>query len=120
MKTVELTCDGCGADIAYTGNAVGYRLALNVERLPVRSNGDAVTMMGVYPPLEADCHFCGLACLDAWTDRRRHVSALWKRDREENPNQAVYLALSNHPDRATKRALFEADALAKFPKRQSS
>ncbi|MEY9413592.1 hypothetical protein ABIF74_004121 [Bradyrhizobium japonicum] len=46
MRTTEVRCDGCGADVTSTGNCVGYRLALNIEHQEVR--GPYVTAMGVY------------------------------------------------------------------------
>lgn len=76
MKTVEIKCDGCGADLTSTGNCVDYRLSLENENIPTR--GGFVTSMGAYPAIDRNCHFCDLRCLDLWTDRRRHRNQLWK------------------------------------------
>jgi hypothetical protein len=69
MKTTNVTCDGCGADLTTTGNCEDYRLGLIVESIP--SRGGAVTAMAAYPPLERDAHFCGIRCLDHWSARRK-------------------------------------------------
>jgi hypothetical protein len=64
-----ITCDGCGADITYTGNSVDYRLSLNVQAMS--SRGGVVTDMMISPPLDGSRHFCGLPCLYAWSDERK-------------------------------------------------
>ncbi len=33
----KVTCDGCERDLTTTGNAIGYRLVLSAEGIPVRS-----------------------------------------------------------------------------------
>ena len=81
----KVICDGCAADITYTTNSVGWRLALINECKPTHPNARIVTDMILYPATEHDCHFCGLGCLQAWlagrTVRREaelHYH-LWKR-----------------------------------------
>jgi len=64
MEKVEVTCDHCGADITTTGKTPAFRLHLSAERLPHTSG--AVYAVLVHPPLDADCHFCNLACLKDW------------------------------------------------------
>ena len=61
---ITVRCDHCSNDLSATGNAVAYRLALNVESIP--SAGGVVTAMMVYPPLPRDAHFCGIECLRRW------------------------------------------------------
>lgn len=64
MKTNNVLCDACGADITSTFNNVDYRLELRVERLPLR--GDSCTDMYIVPPLDRDYHFCSKSCLTKW------------------------------------------------------
>lgn len=69
--TTQVTCDGCGKDITYTGNSVDYRLVLDTQaKTPwyVREGktGGPVTDWMQYPPISRRHHFCGLNCLDAW------------------------------------------------------
>ena len=68
-KNLEMICDGCGIDVTYTGNRVGYRLALKVEARPMHPELRVFTLMGVFPPLGRDHYFCNLGCLARWTDR---------------------------------------------------
>ena len=115
-KTVQLTCDGCGADIAYTGNSVDYRLALVVQSMP--SRGGFVTDMMIYPPLKHDCYFCGLNCMDQWTDRRRHHAALWKKNWDERTTKGEGMSVVAGLSEEARERLdeeFSAAALAAFP-----
>ena len=73
-KKTAITCDGCGGDLTETGNCVDYRLALLSQNIP--THGGFVTMMGKYPAIEHDCYFCGLGCLDRWSDRRKYAAEL--------------------------------------------
>lgn len=62
-KTLEITCDGCGDDIAYTGNCVDYRLVLTSEaKAPWYARegleGGAVTAMYISRPISRDHTFC--------------------------------------------------------------
>lgn len=61
---IVIRCDCCDNDLTTTGNAVGYRLALTPESMQVAAG--FVTMMHVEPPLDRECHFCGLPCLRKW------------------------------------------------------
>lgn len=68
-KTVTITCDQCGKDLATTGNCVDYRIALKNESIPSWGGG-AVTAMMIYPPLEQDHYFCSWRCLTEWMHTR--------------------------------------------------
>jgi hypothetical protein len=118
----KITCDGCGADLTSTGNCVDYRLALRNESMPTR--GGFVTAMGKYPAMDNNAHFCGLACLDLWTDRRRHYDALmskwWEAWKDEHGTKSADGRITSYPgsppaDRDERIAEFEAAALAAFP-----
>lgn len=75
MKTVEIKCDACGADLLYTGNCVGYRLVVQAENKS--THGGFVTSAMAYPAVDRPHHFCGLECLDKWRDRERMKTRLW-------------------------------------------
>jgi len=68
VERTEITCDGCGRDLTYTGNCEAYRLALSNER--IRSRGSIVTSMAAYPAIERTAHFCKLSCLRKWLDEK--------------------------------------------------
>ena len=68
---VKIICDGCGADLTYTGNSVDYYLILYyASKIPrYMKNGEtggAVTDMMIQPPIKKAAYFCGLGCLDKW------------------------------------------------------
>lgn len=65
-ETHEVTCDGCGADLTYTGNSVDYRLVLDAEPKPTAPDVNAVTDMLIPRPIARKHHFCALRCLDNW------------------------------------------------------
>ncbi|WP_027578518.1 hypothetical protein [Bradyrhizobium sp. Ai1a-2] len=122
MKTIEIKCDGCGADITSTGNCFDYRLALVVETRAVQ--GPSVTAMAVSLPLDRDHHYCGINCLDQWRDRKRYEAKLWsdwnQQWKEEyatrDPSRRI-LAWQSPPREIldARRSEFEAAALAAFP-----
>lgn len=64
-KEYKITCDSCGRDLTYTGNAVDYRLALKSENIANYSDSYAVTAM-ISPPIEQDAYFCSMHCLTKW------------------------------------------------------
>lgn len=64
MKTVDISCDGCGRDLTTTGNMVDYRLLLTSEN--IAPSGPTATAMMVYPAIMQPAHFCGLHCLRGW------------------------------------------------------
>lgn len=70
MNTVEIKCDGCGTDLAYTRNDVDYRLILQSERKPIHPEAKTVTSLTIHPPMEQARYFCGLLCLDRWRTAR--------------------------------------------------
>lgn len=79
MKTEKVTCDWCLADITDTANAVGYRIVLAAEPLPVKgvpiggTTCTSVTMVNVLPPLQGITrHFCGEMCLHTWAMNALH------------------------------------------------
>lgn len=71
MQKTEITCDGCGKDLTYTGNCVDYRLALYNEN--IQSRGVAVTAMMKRPRIKRDAHFCGVRCLRLWLDKNHPI-----------------------------------------------
>jgi|CXWL01.1.fsa_nt_gi hypothetical protein len=122
MKLVNITCDGCGDGLTEAGNCVDYRLALNVENIP--SRGGFVTAVGRYPPLMCDHHFCGTACLDQWSDRRRLKDKLWRKCMDEHrenhgfrseDGQIISYPMIPDDERETNEKAFEATALDAFP-----
>lgn len=128
MKNVQVTCDGCGADLTTRTNIEDYRLVLTSESKPGYGSG-AYTAMGIYPAVDRAHHFCDLACLDHWSGRRLHRSALWRewneRWRQEKGTKRPNMLGSEGftwsypvpPDdvRAARDAEFDAAALAAFP-----
>lgn len=69
MFNRKITCDTCAKDLTSTGNCVDWRLALTAE--PKQPVSGMVTAMHVPRPIESDCHFCGLGCLEVWLCERR-------------------------------------------------
>ena len=63
----SVTCDGCGNDLSVTSNCKDFRLALVNEHIPAAS--PVVTLMGAYPAIAHDAHFCGVDCLRSWLDK---------------------------------------------------
>lgn len=120
-KTVTITCDGCGKDLTYSGNSVDYRLVLGNENKP--SRGGLVTAMMKYPPVTHTHYFCDLRCLDLWSDRRRHESALWRDWMNQwklEKGRKVGDRIISYPDppkqlREELTAKFKAEALEAFP-----
>lgn len=82
MKTVEIKCDACDADLTYTGNCVDYRLVLASENKPIFPGAGFVTSMGMYPAVDRTYHFCGLECLDYWRDHERSYDAVRQQQSE--------------------------------------
>jgi hypothetical protein len=85
MRVETITCDECSCDLTTTSNVIDYRLGLVVQSREVA--GGYITAMGKSPAIGRDHHFCGLQCLDTWSDRRRYRSnvyaehwASWRRD----------------------------------------
>jgi len=71
MRKSEIICDGCDADLTYTGNSVDYRLVLTTEgKTPwfVREGLTigAMTDVNLEPPIKRTHHFCGIPCLIKW------------------------------------------------------
>lgn len=127
MKTVQVICDGCGADLTTRSNSVDYRLVLTSEDKPGRGFG-AYTDMMIYPPLERAHHFCGLTCLDHWRDHERFYAKLWQEfwDKWKSENGTVhYGGMISYPDipkeeRKSRQDEFRAAALAEFPLRRDA
>lgn len=123
-KTLEITCDGCGDDIAYTGNCVDYRLVLTSEaKAPWYARegleGGAVTAMYISRPISRDHTFCNMVCLDYWSARRRKRGALarewldhWKL---EHGTQNSWPVPPAEVERERDEAL-DAAALSEFPR----
>jgi hypothetical protein len=95
MKTERVTCDGCGADLAY---AARHNMMWALQHRVTRE----------FPTYE-DNHFCDLACLDQWSGRTKFRAGLWKKWRDDGCLPA---------DSTELRAEFEAAALAAFPMRR--
>jgi len=66
-KDVKITCDSCGENITSTKKTPCFRLHLSAEVLPHTS--DSISAVLVWPPIDQDCYFCGLACLKEWTNQ---------------------------------------------------
>lgn len=125
--THNVKCDGCGADITYTGNSVDYRIVLANEGVPIRPGIYAVTDMGIYPSLDHSHHFCGLGCLDHWSDRRRYRDSLrqehhekWKQEHGTKHDNGLGMTMQSWPAepedvRVKLEAEFAVAALAAFP-----
>jgi hypothetical protein len=64
MKTITVTCDGCGRDITTTGNCEDWRLKLAND--PIPNPGPTATLLAISPPIREDKYFCGLKCLAKW------------------------------------------------------
>ena len=70
QKLSPIICDGCGKDITTTGNSVDYRLSLDTYTPMSGSTSGAVTLMMIYPAIDATKHFCNnLECVKAWLDK---------------------------------------------------
>lgn len=67
MRKSEVVCDQCGKDLSKTGNCIGWRLMLDVEKIP--SKDGPVTLLHVEPMLDHEHHFCHLVCLARWTNK---------------------------------------------------
>lgn len=122
MRTVQITCDGCGNDLTTRTNSVDYRLVLASESKPGYGSG-AYTDMMICPPVERTHHFCGLDCLDHWRARENFKAALWRanharwrreKGREYAPGHWSYPSMSRD-EREEVDAKFTAAALAAFP-----
>lgn len=123
MKKIEITCDGCSRDLTSRTNSVDYRLVLAAESKPGYGAG-AYTDVAIWPPVDRDYHFCGLACLDHWRARENHIAALWaeanEKWRQENGRYSQdgrsYSGISMPPEVVkAKGEEFKAAALLAFP-----
>lgn len=76
-KIVNVTCDGCEADLTVKTNSVDYRLVLASENKPGHGAGFYTAMMK-YPAVSRAYYFCDLRCLDHWRGREHHKGNLWK------------------------------------------
>lgn len=61
---IKILCDSCQANLTQTTNSIDYRLKLSCEVIPCHKG--AVTDMMVYPPIDADKHFCSKGCLQKY------------------------------------------------------
>lgn len=124
MQKIEITCDGCGHDLTYTGNCVDYRLVLGNESKPTYPGAGAVTAMGIYPAVKRTHHFCGLGCLDHWRDRENHEARLWREwhdkwkeehGTKDETGRVISYRCEPEEVRKANQAVFEAAALEAFP-----
>lgn len=71
MNHRSTTCDGCEADLTFTGNCVDYRLLVTSESIPNPSG--VALLVASYPAIDRPHHFCGWACFDKWYEKRKAV-----------------------------------------------
>jgi hypothetical protein len=69
VRKTTTTCDHCQRDISETRGVTDYRLTVYVEKIP--NTASVVYEVFIEPTLHRDMHFCGTACLIAWTDTIR-------------------------------------------------
>lgn len=68
---IMISCNNCDSDLSTTKNCVAYRLVLANQKIPIYSINNAVTSMGVFPPIdEGEVHFCCIGCLKSWLKKR--------------------------------------------------
>jgi hypothetical protein len=67
-EKAKITCDGCGKDITTTTQMPAFRLHLSAECLPNTSR--MIYAVLVYPPIESDCYFCDIECLQHWLNHK--------------------------------------------------
>lgn len=61
-------CDACGAELIHeTSYPAVYALQLSAINVNVNTTG-VEFCVAVIPPLDADRHFCGMACLTQWVE----------------------------------------------------
>lgn len=76
----KITCNQCGHDLTYTGNAVDYFLTLSPATKGHTSDTVAVTMVAMQPDIRGDHHFCGIGCLSVWlTEKHPNARATYDR-----------------------------------------
>lgn len=68
MQKTEINCDYCGTDLTYSRGVYDYALCLKNRRLVVE--GSCVIDYFSYPPIEHDCDFCGIGCLEKWVKNK--------------------------------------------------
>ena len=68
MKTVTITCDGCGKNLTVSKSSGRFRLALSPQLIEHTSKGDDV---GTAKPSTDLVHFCDLTCLDRWIKTKK-------------------------------------------------
>lgn len=78
MKTIEIKCDACEADLTDAGSMPTYRLQLGAEAVP--NSGSIICSVAVRPDLERQYHFCGIPCLGKWMSNA-HPDALARFDK---------------------------------------
>jgi hypothetical protein len=69
MRTTEIKCDQCGADVTYTSNFVDYRIVLGSEgksHLREGKSGGVLTDVNIPDPFPKAHHFCNEECLAVW------------------------------------------------------
>lgn len=128
-KIVQITCDGCGEDLTYTGNCEDYYLVVSYSsKVPLYVKeglpGGVVTAVAIAPPIKCNHYFCDLRCLDHWSDRRRHVALLshdwweqWKSEHGTRDNTGHIRSYPSPPQEISdaRNAEFAAAALLEFP-----
>jgi hypothetical protein len=77
MKTVEILCDNCGANITTTGKMPRFRLVLSCEQIP--HDADTIYLVRVTPPIAQDKHFCCIACLEGWVTSTKEPASVLTR-----------------------------------------
>lgn len=71
------TCDACGKDLSSVSDQPGHeRLRLRSESIPWVNKSGVATSMHITPLLERDYHFCNMACLLDWAEKKPRLDAL--------------------------------------------
>ena len=65
MEDEKITCANCGRDLSITGNCIDFRLALNAEEIPERTN--CFTLLSKCPQLNKTVYLCDIKCLKSWS-----------------------------------------------------
>lgn len=93
MRTTEIKCDNCEADVTYTGNSVDYRIVLGSESKSPwyereGKSGGAVTDMMIYDPFPKTRHFCSTTCLAVWVAKQNNRSwRSWLAEKSAKPQR---------------------------------
>lgn len=66
---MKYRCDCCHDDLNLSSGITKFRLTLSSVQCP---HDNTPTMdMYIYPPIERNYHFCNLACLSKWLEKKK-------------------------------------------------